>query len=167
MLAETAQHPRHRSLSKRTKLVMGIALGSVVIVLAVAPFTLMAIPDPHPYKLDSLAGERSGTFVAVGSGYYKLYPYSAPLFSFPSDALVVANTRPTVIIKARQMVGLELYGIRPYTSNTAVALRQTVGDANTLELTPAEPLQPGQYLITAPRDSVDEGIDTFYFQISG
>ena len=65
---------------------MGIALGSVVIVLAIAPFMLMAIPDPHPYKLDSLAGERSGTFVAVSDGYYKLYPYSAPLFSFPSDA---------------------------------------------------------------------------------
>ena len=164
---QPAREQERLPLSRRAKLVMGIAFGAVVVVLAIAPFTLMALPDPHPYRLDSLAGEVSGTFVATGNGYYKLYPYSAPLYSFPADALAVDSGRPTVIVKFRQGNDPSLYAIRPYASATPVAVETVLKDATTLQLTPVQPLQPGRYVITAPRDSVDEAMDTFYFQFPG
>jgi hypothetical protein len=167
MRGEAASDTRPRRMSRRTKMVIAIALGSVVLVLAVAPFTLMTIPDPHPYRLDSLASEQSGTFVTVRDGYYKLYPYAAPLLSFPSDALVADNARPTVVVKYRQSENPDLYAIHSYTSNQPVAVEKSLTGGTTLELTPEQPLPPGQYVITAPRDSVDEGIDNFYFQVPG
>ena len=54
-------------LSRRAKLVIGVALGSAVLALAIGPFLLMTIPDPKPYRLAGLDGERSGTFVAVNA----------------------------------------------------------------------------------------------------
>jgi hypothetical protein len=156
-----------RSLSRRTKLVIGLALGSAVLVLAVAPLLLMTIPDPHPYRLDTLAGERSGTFVVAADGYYKLYPYSAPLFDFPSDAFAVDSNRPTVIFKFRQTEDPDLYALRAYASDAPLALNKTLKDDTTLELAPAAALQPGDYVLTGPRDSVDERIDSFYFRVPG
>jgi hypothetical protein len=153
------------ALSRRTKLVILIALGSSILVLAVFPFLLMTIPDPHPYRLQTLAGEVSGTFVVAPDGYYKLYPYSAPLFSFPSDALVVPSALPTLLVKFRQANALGLFALTKYGAETIALAKKPVSDT-TLELTPAQPLPPGEYVLTAPRDSVDEEIDNFYFRVS-
>lgn len=155
-----------RGLSRRTKLVIIVALGSSILVLAIFPFLLMTIPDPHPYRVQTLAGEVSGTFVAVPDGYYKLYPYSAPLFSFPSDALLVQSSQPTMVVKFRQANELALFALTRYGGETILLAKKPLTDT-TLELTPDQALPAGDYVLTAPRDSVDEGIDSFYFRVSG
>lgn len=164
-IQETVER-RRRPVSRRAKIVMAMALGSAVIALAIAPFTLMTIPDPHPYRLDSLVGERSGTFVAVADGFYKLYPYTAPLFDFPADAFTADGPRPTVTVKFRQMDALRLYNISVY-GGAAVPVTKTVKGDTTLEMTPEQALAPGAYVITAPRDGVDEAIENFYFRVAG
>ncbi len=165
---ELAEHPvERRSLSRRTKIVMAIALGSSVLALAILPLTLMTLPDPHPYRLDSLVGERSGTYVTAADGYYRLYPYAAPLFSFPSDAFVVDSAQPTITIKFRQADNLALYSLQRYGADTPLDVQKTRVNETTLELRPSAPLAAGEYVITAPRDSVDEEIDNFYFRVPG
>ena len=48
-----------------------------------------------------------------------------------------------------------------------VALAKIPFGDTTLTLRPAQPLSPGDYVLRAPRDSVDEQFDNFYFRVPG
>ena len=167
----TEQSPRGRAeertrLGTRAKIVILAALAPVVIGVAVLPFILLTVPDPHPVKVPGLAGEIAGTYVMRQDGLYKLFPYSAPLLTFPNDALVVDDPRPKVMVKFRQLDLLSLYAISRYASPQVPAVDKTVDQAGKiLYLRPKEALNAGQYVISAARDGADGGEDYFYFTV--
>ncbi len=152
-------------LTRKAKLVILGALVPVVIAVAVLPLLLLTVPDPHPVKIPGLAGEITGTYVQRGDGVYKLFPYTAPLMSFPTDALVVDETRPQVVIKSRRLDFLSSYGITTYDGSTAIAVEKTVDEGGALHLQPVVALGPGEYVIVASRDSADAGRNYFYFRV--
>jgi hypothetical protein len=142
------------------------ALIPVVVAVAVLPLILLTVPDPHPVRVPSLAGEIAGTYIGRPDGLYKLYPYTAPAMSFPSDALLVDGARPQVIVKYRQLDLLSAYGISRYSDSREVPVQKTDDKAGrALYLQPAAALAAGQYVVTAARDGADAGTDYFYFRV--
>ncbi len=138
----------------------------VVVAVAVLPLILLAIPDPHPVKVSGLAGEIAGTYINRQDGLYKLFPYTAPLMSFPSDALVVDGDAPQVIVKYRQLDILDAYGIIAYGDSQEVPVQKQVDQTEkALYLKPTTALATGQYVVTASRDGADGGTDYFYFRV--
>jgi hypothetical protein len=153
-------------LTTRAKIVILSSLVPVVIGVAILPFILLAVPDPHPVRVPSLTGEIAGTYVVRQDGLYKLYPYTAPAMSFPSDALVVDDPLPQVIVKFRQLDLLSLYGISRYGDSQGIAVQKTVDQAGkALYLRPQTALGSGDYVIVAARDGADAGEDYFYFRV--
>jgi hypothetical protein len=155
-----------RGLTRRAKIAIVASLGSVILGVAFLPFLLMTLPDPHPVKVPGLSGERVGTYVLRTDGVYKLFPYTAPLVTYPADALVVDDPRPQVVVKYRQLDSQNLYGILRYDGGQQVEVDKTVNsDTKSLELRPKEALAKGRYIITAARDGADGGVDFFYFRV--
>jgi hypothetical protein len=153
-------------LTTRAKVVILCSLVPVVIGVAVLPFIFLAVPDPHPVKIPGLTGEISGTYIQQGDGLYKLFPYTAPVISFPADALVVDTSRPQVIIKFRQLDFLSAYQIGRYGESQQIEIQRTVDEAGkALYLQPVSALSPGNYVVVAARDGVDGGQDYFYFTV--
>ncbi len=153
-------------LTTKAKVVILCSLVPVFIAVAVLPFILLAVPDPHPVKIPGLAGEVSGTYVQRQDGFYKLFPYTAPMPSFPADALVVDDPRPQVTVKFRQLDFLSNYGITSYTDSREITVDKVVDEAaKTLSLRPVSALDPGEYVIAASRDGADGGEDYFYFSV--
>lgn len=159
--------PREKPhLTRRAKVVILAALLPVVVAVAVLPLILLAVPDPHPVKVPGLNGEIAGTYIERQDGLFKLYPYTAPLMSFPSDALVVADGQPDVIVKYRQLDLLGAYGISRYGDGREMAVQKTVDQTGkALHLQPTTALATGQYVVAAARDGADGGRDYFYFRV--
>ena len=152
-------------MNTKAKLAIVATLGLIIIGVAGLPFILLTVPDPHPVAVPGLAGERVGTYVLRADGVYKLFPYTAPVFSFPGDALVVDDPRPLVVVKYRQLDSLALYGIRPYGGADAVDVDKAVLAESSLQIQPMAPLPTGEYVITAARDGMFGGEDYFYFRV--
>lgn len=162
-LRDSFEKPR---LSGRAKVVILAALAPVVIGVAILPFLLLAVPDPHPVKIPGLAGEISGTYVERQDGVYRLFPYTAPLMTFPADALVVDGPKPHVMVKYRQLDLLSAYGIARFGESQPIEVTKTVDKTGkVLYLVPVVPLAGGQYVVLASRDGADAGTDYFYFRV--
>jgi hypothetical protein len=159
--------PREAShLTRRAKVVILAAIIPVVVAVAVLPLILLTVPNPHPVKIPGLAGEIAGTYVQRADGLYRLFPYTAPVMTFPSDALVVDGTQPQVIVKYRQLDLLTAYGISRYSDSQEIQVKKTVDQTGkALYLEPTAPLAAGQYMVTAARDGADAGTDYFYFLV--
>jgi hypothetical protein len=153
-------------LTTKAKVVIFGALVPVFIAVAVLPFILLSVPDPHPVKIPGLAGEIAGTYVQQEDGFYKLFPYTAPLLTFPTDALAVDDARPQVVVKFRQMDFLSKYGIVNYGDSTEIAVDKVVDqEAKAIYMRPTSALVPGEYVVVASRDGADGGQDYFYFRV--
>ncbi len=153
-------------LTTRAKVVILCSLVPVFLAVAVLPFILLSVPDPHPVKIPGLGGEIAGTYVQQQDGIYKLFPYTAPMMAFPADALVVDDPRPEVVVKFRQLDFLSKYGITSYGSSQGIAVDKVVDQAGkALYLRPRSALGPGEYVIVASRDGADGGEDYFYFRV--
>lgn len=160
---ELQSRPR---LTTKAKVVILCSLVPVFIAVAVLPFVLLALPDPHPVKIAGLGGEISGTYVQRQDGLYKLFPYTAPLMTFPADALVVDDPRPQVVVKFRQLDFLSNYGIASYADSREIAVDKVVDQAaKTISLRPQAALGQGEYVVVASRDGADGGEDYFYFRV--
>ncbi len=97
---------------------------------------------------------------------YKLFPYTAPLMTFPADALVVDDPRPQVVVKFRQLDFLSKYGITSYGDSREIAVDKVVDEAGkVIYLRPQSALGPGEYVVVASRDGADGGEDYFYFRV--
>jgi hypothetical protein len=159
--------PREASrLSRRAKVVILAAVIPVVVAVAVLPLILLTVPDPHPVKIPGLAGEIAGTYIQRADGLYRLFPYTAPVMTFPSDALVLDGAQPQVIVKYRQLDLLTAYGISRYSDSHEIPVQKTVDQSGkALYLQPTSPLAAGEYVVTAARDGADAGTDYFYFRV--
>jgi hypothetical protein len=152
-------------VSVKAKLVVFASLGLIVLGVAALPLILLGLPDPHPVAVPGLEGERVGTYVLRDDGVYKLFPYTAPLFSFPGDALLVDDPQPRVVVKYRQLDSLSLYGISRYGTGQTVDVEKTLIADGSLRVQPTAPLPAGEYVITAARDGMFGGEDYFYFRV--
>jgi hypothetical protein len=153
-------------LTRRAKVVILAAVIPVVVAVAVLPLILLSVPNPHPVKIPGLAGEIAGTYIQRADGLYRLYPYTAPVMTFPSDALVVDGAQPEVIVKYRQLDLLTAYTISRYGDSQEIQAQKTVDQTGkALHLQPRAPLAAGQYMVTAARDGADAGTDYFYFRV--
>jgi hypothetical protein len=153
-------------LTTRAKVVILCSLVPVVLGVALLPFILLSVPDPHPVKVPGLAGEIAGTYLHRQDGLFKLFPYTAPAMSFPNDALIVDDSRPQVVVKFRQLDLLDYYGITRYGDSLQIPVEKTVDQTGkALYIRPVTPLDPGEYVIAAARDGADAGEDFFYFRV--
>lgn len=153
-------------LTLRGKLVIVCSLVPIVVGIALLPFLLLSLPDPHPVRIPGLSGEIAGTYIMRKDGLYRLFAYTAPAMSFPEDALIVDDVRPEVIVKFRQLDRLSLYGIDSYSDAREIPVEKTVDEANkALRLRTRAALPTGEYVIVAARDGADAGWDYFYFRV--
>ena len=138
-------------------------LGVIVVVLLVLPQALRLTQVPRPIWLTSLSGQVSGTYVTATGGLYKLYPY--PELRFPvAPATVPGDTH--VLVRARQLVQRDQYGLYTYPAGRPVITQLRLLDRSTIALVPATALAPGRYYVQAPADDVNGGAEYFGFVVA-
>ncbi len=121
------------------------SLVPVFIAVAVLPLILLSVPDPHPVMIPGLTGEINGTYLQQQDGWYKLFPYTAQLMTFPADALVVDDPRPQVTIKFRQLDFLSKYRVVTYVGSLEIPTDKVVDEAGkVIDLQPQGALSPGE-----------------------
>ncbi|HMK92554.1 MAG TPA: hypothetical protein VK576_06110 [Thermoleophilia bacterium] len=157
-----------RDAVRAAPLWLRIAFPALLLALIV---TMMGLPQllrtvaVRPYiPIANMTGQVSGTYVSTSGGLAKLYPYPERLGSFPPGAAVAAPA--TVLrVRARQLSEQRLYYLTTYAGQHPVPVAYKTIDRHTLELLPAARLAPGEYVITAARDSADAAFDYFYFRV--
>lgn len=148
----------------RTKAVIGIGFGALVLVAIGAPFLLMLLPNPVPTRVTEMSAQVAGAYIGTGGAVYRVFPRAEQPDTFPADSLAT-DTRPTVWVQYRQLDTLDSYGLHTL-SGAAVAAEHDTSRPNLLGITPAAPLAPGGYYAEIPRDGLYGGTDYLYFSVT-
>jgi hypothetical protein len=156
--------PEPRTMSRRTKWLIGILFAILVLVATVAPLTLMLVPNPMPVRVTDLGSQPSGAYVTTGNTIYHVFPRAEPLEAFPPDAPSV-GVSPVVSIKAVHLDDPSKYSLYAFGGKPVDATR-TNATPNILELRPSQPLRPGRYVAAIARDDLFGGTDYVYFSVA-
>lgn len=151
-------------MTRKTKIAIGVLAGLGILIVGLAPFTLMLLPTPMPVPVRNLADEPPGAFVTSGSVTLKVFPRPEPAQSFPLEG---ATTDPgaRVLVKYRQLDGIDSYSLNVFPDGAAVPVLKDTVQPGVLELRPKGPLAPGFYVVQYPRDGLEGGTDYIYFRV--
>jgi hypothetical protein len=148
----------------RTKVLIGVGFGALVLVAIGAPFLLMLVPNPVPTRVTEMSPLVAGAYIDTGGALYRVFPRAEQPDTFPADSLTT-DAQPTVWVQYRQLDRLDYYGL--YTlSGAAVAVEHDTTRPNLLGITPVSPLRPGRYYAELARDGLYGGTDYLYFVVA-
>lgn len=156
--------PGQPMMSRRTKLLIGGVFGVMVGVAAVAPISLMLVPDPLPVRVGDLASQPSGAYITTRGVTYHVFPRADRLDAFPPDAPTVDST-PVLTIKARQVDAPSDYALYTF-DGAGVNVTRTTVPPGVVEMRPTRPLRAGRYIATIARDDLFGGTDYVYFSVA-
>jgi hypothetical protein len=156
--------PDQPAMSPRTKVLIGVVFGVLVLVAAVAPLTLMLLPNPVPVRVTDIASRPTGAFITTNGVIYQVFPRAEQVDSFPPDAPAVGAT-PVVSVKSRMLDDPSKYSLYAFGGGSVGVSRTTAG-ANLLEMRPSRPLAPGRYFAAIARDDIFGGTDYVYFSVT-
>jgi hypothetical protein len=157
--------PDQPAMPRSTKLVIGTVFGVLVVIAAIAPLTLMLVPDPKPVLVGSVASGPSGAYISTQGSVYRVFPRADQLESFPPDAPMVGST-PVVSVKASRIDPTADYSLYSF-DGRGVESTRTLVTATVVELRPMRPLSPGRYIAAIARDDLFGGTDYVYFSVAG
>jgi hypothetical protein len=153
-------------MRRSTKIVIALAVATLMVTAAVAPLALLLLPNPVPVRITDPAQQFPGTYVASGGAFYHVVPYAESADQFPADSLV-AEPNAHVVVRYKGLDDLASYGIYTFPDGRAVPVTKRVTSSSRLiELTPASTLKTGRYFVTVARDSIFGGTDYSYFSVA-
>ncbi len=151
-------------MSRRAKWTVGGLFVAFSLIVALLPFSLMLVPNPHPILVGDLRSATPGTYIEAAGGTYRLFPFAEAPKTFPSDA-PVTGARPSAFVRYKQLAEMSEYGMFVYPAGRPIAVKKTLRTGRILEIVPAEPLAEGTYYVRAGRESAFGGVDYFYFRV--
>lgn len=153
-------------MSSSRKVIIVVALGTLTLLAALMPMTLMLLPNPVPVRVGNVANQLPGIYVAGSTSTYHLFPHAEPADSFPVDSLVV-DPAAQILVRYKGLSALDQYQIYSYSSGQEVATDQQVAEkTRVLTIRPLEPLPPGQYFAEVAREGTFGGTDYVYFAVT-
>jgi hypothetical protein len=150
-------------MSRKTKLIMGAVFGVLLVIAAIAPLTLMLLPNPLPMRVHDLASQPSGAYITTRGTVYRVFPRAEQLGAFPPDAPSVGAT-PTLSIKSDRLDVATNYNLYLF-SGAGIAVERDSVASNLIQVRPTSPLAPGQYIAAIARDDLFGGTDYVYFSV--
>ena len=155
-----------------------IGVGLVLIALFSVPIIplIVGIPDAviEQPLMAELADRANGAYLEMSDGadqgMLKLYPWSFPVDEFPESAPAVNPAHLQSIFVTQKglddAVQYQLYRVEDDDHADAIPLRSEIlSFQKELRLTPTEPLDAGNYLITMPTGGMFAGREFYYFRI--
>lgn len=148
-----------------TKTAIGLAVGALLLAAAVAPFSLMLLPNPLPVKVADLGTQLPGTYIQTSSGIFHVFPRAEQADRFPGDALV-ADPGAVVWVKYKELDALSAYAIYSFEGGKAVPSVKSTSHARLVEIRPTAPLAVGRYYVAVAREGLFGGTDYVYFSVA-
>jgi hypothetical protein len=152
-------------MSPRTRVLVGVAFGLLVVAAAVAPFTLMLIPNPHPIAITNLAEQPTGVYIETAGRTYHVFAFAEQPATFPPDSLVT-GAKPVVWVRTKMPADASAYTISRV-NGSAVEVVHDSSHPGLVAMRPAGPLSPGQYVAAVAREDLFGGTDYAYFSVPG
>jgi hypothetical protein len=157
---------RHRSYRTR----VGVAAGSIVLLLVLLPFVpavagIGTSGVRYAYQ-PRFTRDITGQFLQTAKGPVKLFSWTDPQGSFPSDALRVHATDVRgLLVRAAAVDDSKAYMLYDLDRGGTVPLRVMRKSPTTLTLTPARSLRPGRYSFAATHEGMFGGRDFDYLRV--
>ena len=165
-----APRPRRRLSRSSYRTRVGVAAGSLLLLLVSLPFVpavagIGSSTVRYSYE-PRLSKDVNGQFLLTPRGPVKLFAWSDPQTSFPPDALRVHSTQVnTLLVRAAALDATSAYRIFDLDRGGSVPLRVRSRIGRSLELMPARPLAQGRYVFTATHEGMFGGRDFTYLQV--
>src|SRR5207249_7617191 len=159
---------KRRAGSYRTR--VSVALGAIALLLVAIPFVpafagVGGSTVRYSYE-PRLTREVTGQFVRMSGGPVKLFSWSDPQPSFPSDALRLhASQVGSLVVRAAAVDSVGAYQLFDLGRNRTVRLLERSVSPQQLVLAPARPLEPGRYSFVATHEGMFGGRDFAYLQV--
>ena len=159
---------KRRGAAYRTR--VGIAAGSLMLLLVSLPFVpavagIGSSTVRYSYE-PRLTKEVTGQFLMTPHGPVKLFAWSDPQDTFPTDALRVHGAQvQTLLVRAAALDATSAYRIFDLDRGGSVPLRVRSRAGIALELAPVRPLAPGRYAFTATHEGMFGGRDYAYLRV--
>jgi hypothetical protein len=171
-LLEPPREPRPRRRRSRSayRTRVGIAAGSLLLLLVSLPFVpavagVGSSTVRYSYE-PRLSSEVSGQFLVTPRGPVKLFAWSDPQTSFPADALRVHSAQvKTLLVRAAALDATSAYRIFDLDRGGSVPLRVRSRAGRSLALMPTRALAQGRYVFTATHEGMFGGRDFNYLQV--
>ena len=156
---------------------MIVGVGLVLIALFSIPLTplLGGIPSGSAEQkiMTELPERASGAYLTLSDGQQtgdlKLFPWSFPIDDIPEESPVVSPTQVqglTIMQKGLdEPQRYHLYHVEDEESHPVPLQAQEIEFQRQLSLLPAEPLEPGDYMLDIPTGGMFAGREYYYFRV--
>ena len=147
-----------------------VALGGIGLLLIAIPFVpafagVGGSTVRYSYE-PRLTREVTGQFVRMSGGPVKLFSWSDPQPSFPSDALRLhASQVGSLVVRAAAVDSVGAYQLFDLGRDRTVRLLERSVSPQQLVLAPVRPLEPGRYSFVATHEGMFGGRDFAYLRI--
>jgi hypothetical protein len=170
-LLEPPREKRHRRRgggAYRTR--VGVAAGALMLLLVSLPFVpavagIGSSSVRYSYE-PRLTKDVTGQFLVTPRGPVKLFAWTDPQSTFPTDALRVHGAQvQTLLVRAAALDTTPAYRIFDLDHGGSIPLRVRSRAGITLALSPVRPLTPGRYAFTATHEGMFGGRDYSYLRV--
>ncbi len=141
---------------------VSIIFGALIF-LSVLPWLGGIVTNVKHVYINYLPTDNEGAYLMTNQGVMELFEWYLEPDDFPVDAptLQAANVHSIAIVM-KQFDLPEHYVLVNGTTGQQVRWGEISKDGTQMVLTPAQPLQPGEYELTAPTDGMFGG-DTYHY----
>ncbi len=158
------------SLARRRRIdAIATVSGAVVIFgaligLSILPWAAGIVKDVKHVYISYLPTDNDGAYLMTDQGVMELFEWYLEPDDFPEDAPTLQATNVhSIAIVMKQFDVPEHYMLVNGTTGEQIRWGQVSQNGTQLILTPARPLPPGEYELTAPTDSMFGGSTYHYF----
>lgn len=142
------------------------AIFGALIMLSVLPWAAGIVKDVKHVFIPSLPTDNEGAYLMTDQGVMELFEWYLEPDDFPEDAPTLqASSVHSVAIVMKQFDLPEHYVLVNGTTGDVIRWGSVSKEGTQLILTPAAPLPPGEYELTAPTDGMFGGSTYHYFII--
>lgn len=162
---------REALLQRRRRIARyGVGLGAslllgAVAILPILPWPMGIVADAQHVFISQVPEENKGAYLVTGDGVMQLFTWRIEPPSFPDDAPTLDRDRvDAVVIVQKQFDEARNYRLYNLTSEQQVSWQAVSTDKQRLQLDPG-PLEPGEYMLVVPTDSMFGGKTWHYFRL--
>jgi hypothetical protein len=141
-----------------------VVIFGALLSLSVIPWFMGIVTDVKHVYISYLPTDNDGVYLMTDQGVMQLFAWSLEPDDFPTDApiLQAANVHSIAIV-LKQFDVPEHYALMNGTTGDLIRWGSVSKQGTQLILTPLQPLDPGEYELTAPTDGMFGGSTYQYF----
>jgi hypothetical protein len=144
-----------------------IGLLGAVAILPALPWLMGIVTDArHSYTAD-VPAENRGAYLVTSDGAMQLFAWYVDLDAFPSDAPTLQQGAVSAFaVVQKQHAAVDDYRLLRLSNGQRIPWADSSEDGMKLVLVPSVALQPDEYELIAPTDSMFGGVTRHFFRIA-